>query len=98
MSFSFTRTSSGAPPFEDWFRELDVQAQAKVTVALDRLKRGNFSNVSGVGESVFELKLNWGPGYRLYFGRDGDRIVMLLLGGTKEASRSRYREGKAFLA
>jgi putative addiction module killer protein len=74
----------GRTPFEDWFRELDVQAQAKVTVALDRLKRGNISNVSGVGESVFELKLDWGPGYRLYFGRDGDRIVILLLGGTKK--------------
>ncbi len=88
--------SHGRAPFESWFRELDVRAQAKVTVALDRLKRGNVSNVSGVGESVFELKLDWGPGYRLYFGRDGDRIVILLLGGTKKRQSRDIATAKSF--
>ena len=88
--------SDGRAPFESWFRELDARAQAKVTVALDRLKRGNVSNVSGVGESVFELKLDWGPGYRLYFGRDGDRIVILLLGGTKKRQSRDIATAKSF--
>jgi len=88
--------SEGRAPFEGWFRELDARAQAKVTVALDRLKRGNASNVSGVGESVFELKLDWSPGYRLYFGRDGDRIVILLLGGTKKRQSGDIAKAKAF--
>jgi putative addiction module killer protein len=65
-------------------------------VALDRLKRGNVSNVAGVGESVFELKLDWGPGYRLYFGRDGDRIVILLLGGTKKRQSRDIATAKGF--
>ena len=88
----------GRAPFEKWFGELDARAQAKATVALDSLKRGNISNVSGVGDSVFELKLDWGPGYRLYFGRDGDRIIILLLGGTKKRQKSRYRFGQELLA
>lgn len=88
--------SQGRAPFESWFGELDVRAQAKVTVALDRLKRGSVSNVSGVGESVFELKLDWGPGYRIYFGKDGDRIVILLLGGTKKRQSRDIATAKSF--
>jgi putative addiction module killer protein len=74
----------GRAPFETWILELDGQAQAKVTIALSRLERGNMSNVEAVGEGVSELKLNWGPGYRVYFGQDGKTIIILLCGGTKK--------------
>jgi|SRR6266852_1998139 putative addiction module killer protein len=74
----------GRAPFETWILELNGQAQAKVSIALSRLERGNMSNVEAVGEGVSELKLNWGPGYRVYFGRDGKRIIILLCGGTKK--------------
>jgi putative addiction module killer protein len=73
----------GRAPFEAWVLGLDKQAQAKVTIALSRLERGNYSNVEGVGEGVSELKANWGPGYRVYFGQDGRTIVVLLGGGSK---------------
>ena len=76
--------TQGGAPVETWFRDLDVKAQAKIAVALDRLKHGGAANVAGVGESVLELKLDWGPGYRIYFGKDGERIVLLLCGGTKK--------------
>lgn len=55
-----------------------------VTVALTRLGQGNFSNVAGVGKGAFELKIDLGPGFRVYFGKDGDRIVILLGGSTKK--------------
>src|SRR5258708_16707906 len=74
----------GRVPFETWILDLDGQAQAKVTIALSRLQRGNMSNVEGVGEGVSELKLDWGPGYRVYFGQDGKTIVVLLCGGTNK--------------
>ena len=74
---------SGKVPFEAWVLDLDKQAQAKVTIALTRLASGNTSNVEAVGEGVSELKLNWGPGYRVYFGQDGKTIMILLGGGTK---------------
>jgi len=62
---------------------LGAQAAAKVTVALTRIEMGNLSNVKGVGSGVHEYRLDYGPGYRIYFGRDGERLVILLAGGTK---------------
>jgi len=61
----------------------DPPAAAKVTAAIIRMEQGNFSNVKGVGSAVFEYVLNFGPGYRIYFGKDGDQIIILLGGGTK---------------
>ncbi len=75
--------SDGESPFEDWFADLDAAAAAKVSVAMARLEQGNLSNVKGVGAGVLEYRIDWGPGYRVYFGRDGDVLVILLTGGTK---------------
>jgi putative addiction module killer protein len=77
-------TGDGKSPFEEWFSGLDAQAAAKVTKALVRLEQGNLSNAKGVGEGVLEFRIDWGPGYRVYFGRDGDVLVILLTGGTKK--------------
>ena len=75
--------SPGNSPFGRWFRRLDSLAAAKVTIALYRMEQGNLSNAKGVGSGVFEQRINYGPGYRIYFGRDGDRLIILLGGGTK---------------
>ena len=58
-------------------------ARAKVAIAIARLEQGNTSNVKSVGEGVHEYSLNFGPGYRVYFDRDGATLVILLTGGTK---------------
>lgn len=71
-------------PFRTWFRALDAAAAARINTALVRLEMGNTSNVKGVGGGVFELKVDFGPGYRVYFGKDGNEIVILLGGGTKK--------------
>lgn len=84
--------ASGRSPFRRWFEGLNAAAAARVTVALTRLSQGNFSNVEGVGGGVFELKIDFGPGYRIYFGKDGERIVVLLGGGSKK------RQGAAITA
>lgn len=73
---------AGRNPFDRWFGDLDEATQARVAVALDRLERGN-STPKGVGAGVLELRLDFGPGYRVYFGRDGETVVILLGGGTK---------------
>src|SRR4051794_32414776 len=75
--------AGGASSFARWFDALDAQAAAKVTVALQRMRQGNFANVKGVGAGVLEYRIDFGPGYRLYFGRDGEQIIVLLGGGTK---------------
>jgi putative addiction module killer protein len=59
---------------------LNVQAAAKVTTALERMAAGNLSNVKSVGSGVLEYKVDFGPGYCIYFGRDGDRLIILLAG------------------
>jgi putative addiction module killer protein len=74
----------GGSPFADWFARLNPQAAVKVTSALTRLVAGNFSNVKGVGSGVFEFRIDFGPGYRVYFGKDGERLVIVLGGGTKK--------------
>ena len=78
------QNEKGHSPFAAWFNRLDSAAASKVTVALTRLGLGNTSNVKGVGAGVFELKVDFGPGYRIYFGKDGAEIVILLGGGTKK--------------
>ena len=78
------REASGLSPFAVWFRALDSPAAVRVDVALRRLELGNTSNVKGVGAGVFELKVDFGPGYRVYFGKDGNEIVILLGGGSKK--------------
>ena len=75
--------AAGDSPYRDWFESLNAQAAAKVTVALTRIGLGNLSNVKGVGAGVQESRIDFGPGYRVYFGRDGDQLVILLAGGTK---------------
>lgn len=74
----------GKNPFGRWFDRLDVAAAVRVTTAIARMGEGNFSNVKGVGAGVFECRLHTGPGYRIYFGKDGDAIIILLGGGTKQ--------------
>ncbi|MGH8554633.1 MAG: type II toxin-antitoxin system RelE/ParE family toxin [Gammaproteobacteria bacterium] len=93
---------AGRSPFEKWFSGLEASAAAKITVALVRLERGNRSNVKGVGGGVLEIKIDYGPGYRVYFGKDGEHLVILLGGGTKkrqsadvETARRLWRDYKA---
>ena len=64
---------NGRNPFARWFDGLDPQAAAKVTIAVARLEQGNLSNTKGVGAGVLEYRIDFGPGYRVYFGRDGTR-------------------------
>ena len=74
----------GASPFAHWFDALDTLAAAKVAASLYRLEKGNFSRVKGVGGGVYECKIDFGPGYRVYFGKDGDELIILLGGGSKK--------------
>ena len=75
---------AGRSPFGRWFDGLNAPAAARVTTALARLEQGNFSNAKGVGGGVFEYKIDFGPGYRVYFGKDGEALVILVGGGTKK--------------
>ncbi len=75
---------NGISPFEKWFNGLNAQAAAKVTANLVRMESGNFSNSKSVSGGVYECRIDFGPGYRVYFGKDGKKIIILLGGGTKK--------------
>jgi putative addiction module killer protein len=75
---------TGRSPFAEWFDALNKEAAARVTTALARIHLGNFSNAKGVGAGLYEYRIDFGPGYRIYFGRDGERLVILFGGGTKK--------------
>lgn len=77
------QTVSDRAPFSEWFDALDARAAARITSGLARMERGNFGDVKSVGAGVSERRFDFGPGYRVYFGRDGDNLVILLAGGSK---------------
>ena len=74
----------GHSPFAKWLDGLNAPAAAKVTTGLIRIEQGNLSNAKGVGSGVYEYRIDFGSGYRVYFGKDGDTLVILLGGGTKK--------------
>lgn len=75
---------TGRSPYKNWFDGLDAEAAAKVTAAMTRMGLGNLSNVKSVGAGVLEFRIDFGPGYRIYFGRDGSELIILVGGGSKK--------------
>jgi putative addiction module killer protein len=85
----------GRSPYRDWFFSLDPQAAAIVSVAIERLADGNTSRVKPIGEGAAEIRIDRGPGYRIYFGWDGTTLVVLLGGGTKRRQERDIAEALA---
>ena len=78
-------TENKKNPFRNWLEGLrDRQARAKIRVRLNRIRLGNFGDSKSVGNGVSELRITYGPGYRVYFGRKGNTVVILLIGGSKK--------------
>jgi putative addiction module killer protein len=73
----------GGGPFAEWFDGLGHTVAARIAAVVARMEQGSLSNAKSVGAGVFEMRANFGPGYRIYFGKDGDELVILLGGGTK---------------
>ena len=93
------QADDGTEPVTDWLQSLrDKQAQAKVRIRLKRLEAGIFGDCEPVGDGVLELREHLGAGYRVYFGRHGQRIVILLCGGTKKTQNTDIKTAKAYWA
>ena len=92
-------TEKGQSPFNDWLEGLrDLRARARVRTRLDRVSLGNPGDYASVGEGVFELRIFYGPGYRVYYGLEDDSVMLLLLGGTKGTQQRDIQTAKAYLA
>ena len=90
--------AAGRSPYGKWFNSLNAQAAAKVAIAVTRMEQGNLSNTKSVGAGLHEYRIDFGPGYRVYFGKDGDRLVILLGGGTKKRQQEDIRRAQALWA
>ena len=84
----------GVSPYAKWFNRLNAPAAAKVVTALVRMEQGNLSNTKGVGSGVFECRIDFGPGYRVYFGKDGDTLIILLGGGIKKRQQKDIQDAR----
>ena len=90
-------TPDNKVPFDQWFDSLrDINAQAKIISRLNRIADGNLGDYRSVGEGVCELKINYGPGYRIYFGQIGMTIVILICGGDKSTQDRDIRQAKEY--
>ncbi|MBD1835538.1 type II toxin-antitoxin system RelE/ParE family toxin [Cyanobacteria bacterium FACHB-472] len=77
-------TSDGRIPFKEWFDSLqDRKARVRIKLRLDRVEQGNLGDCRSLGAGVFELRIDYGPGYRVYFGQIGSTIVLIFYGGDK---------------
>jgi putative addiction module killer protein len=86
----------GRIPFREWLGDLDTTTRARVQARILRFELGNLGDHKEVGGGVWEARLDFGPGYRLYFGRKGREVVLLLTGGDKKSQKTDIRRAKEF--
>jgi len=91
------QTADGKAPFEEWLDNLrDIKARAKIRNRLKRVEAGNLGNYRSVGEGVCELKIDYGAGYRVYFGQIGTIIILILCGGDKSTQQQDIQTAKEY--
>lgn len=91
------QTSTGREPFNEWLNSIqDIETQARIRARLERLEDGNLGNCQSVGDGVFELRIHFGAGYRIYFGQIGNTIILLLCGGDKSSQRRDMERAKTY--
>lgn len=71
-------------PFDEWFETLDTKIQARIDVRLDRVSLGNFGDSKSLGNGIYELRLHFGGGYRVYYGTSGKKMILLFVGGVNK--------------
>lgn len=85
----------GTDYFDKWLQRQDTEIRARVLTRIDRVELGNFGDHKGVGKGVSELRIDFGPGYRIYYGLDGGNLVILLTGGTKRRQSRDIEKARA---
>lgn len=93
----YYESADGKRPIQEWLYSLrDIIARAKLRARIDRVKLGNFGKCDPVGHGVMELKLDFGPGYRIYFGQKGQTLIVLLCGGDKSSQSKDIKKAQEY--
>jgi putative addiction module killer protein len=96
-SIEIYQTTDGKEPYTDWFDSIkDVKTQARVMMRIRRLETGNLGDYKALGSGIFELRLDFGPGYRVYFGEKNKKLIILLAGGSKKTQKNDIVIAKQF--
>lgn len=91
-------TVNGKRPFEIWIKEIkEIHTRAKILTRLDRLKLGNFGDCKTLQDGIFELRIHYGPGIRIYYGKIGYKVILLLCGGDKGSQERDITRAKEYL-
>ena len=85
---------NGRAPFDEWFKNLDEIFQARIDACLDRLSLGNFGNCKSLGGGIYEMRLFFGSGYRIYFGHTNNNIILILSAGSKKTQKKDIKKAK----
>ena len=89
--------ANGKCPFNEWLASLrDRQARARIRVKINRVRLGNLGDCKAVGDGVLELRIDYGPGYRIYFGQVGTTLIILLCGGDKSSQSEDIKKAKKY--
>lgn len=98
FDIDYYSTASGDKPFKKWLEDLrDINGRAKIRIRVDRARLGNLGDHKYLEQGVWELRIDYGPGYRVYFGKDGNRLILLLIGGDKSTQRRDIETAAAYL-
>ena len=92
------KTDTGKEPFYAWLLKLDTSTRALILTRLDRLKLGNFGDCKWLknASGIWELRIKYGPGYRIYFGKQGSNVVILLVGGDKGSQQKDIKKAQLY--
>lgn len=91
------KTANGKEPYVDWLESLDISVRARIKARITRIREmGNLGVFEPVGDGVYELKLDFGPGYRVYFALERDTYIILLFGGNKKAQQKDINKTKEY--
>ena len=98
VTILYYQTDSGRCPFRDWLESLGTGTQEIVDIRLTRVRRGLFGDSKCLGDNMYELRFDVGPGYRIYYGRDGKTVVILLHAGHKKCQSADINTAREFWA
>ena len=91
-------TPNGKRPFEAWIKDVrEIHTRSKILTRLDRLKLGNFGDCKTIDDGVCELRIHYGPGIRVYYGKAGSKVILLLCGGDKGSQQRDIAKAKEYL-
>ncbi len=97
FEITYYQDDNGNEPFSSWFFDQDWEVQNIIIKRLNRIKLGNFGDCKSIGDKVYELRIHDGPGYRIYFSKEKNRIIIILCAGNKSTQKKDIKKAKDLL-